>query len=128
MNANLNASAVVPGITASDLERSVYFYTDGLGFEVEEQNERDGKVVYVSLKAGGASIGLSRDDFAKGKDRVKGIGIRLWFQTDTDLKLLANRVKAAGFQLDAEPAPLPWGPLAFQLKDPDGIAITISNS
>ena len=123
----LTASNFSIGITASDLQKSLRFYTVGLGFEISNQHESDGAVRFYSLKAGEAEIGIGQDDFAKGKDRVKGVGLRLWITTAQDLGLIAGRVKTAGFKVDSEPAPLPWGQIAFTVTDPDGIKLTISN-
>ena len=126
--APLKALSLSPSITASDLKTSMHFYIDGLGFEIIDKREADGVIRFVMLKAGEARVGLGQDDFAKGKDRVKGVGQRLWLRTTQDLAELANRAKAAGIKLDSEPAKLPWGPLAFALTDPDGFMITIANN
>ncbi len=125
--APLNALSLAPAITTSDLKKSMHFYIDGLGFEIIDKGEADGVVRFVMLQAGEARIGLGQDDFAKGKDRVKGVGQRLWIRTTQDLTELATRAKAAGIKLDSEPAKLPWGPLGFALTDPDGFMITIAN-
>jgi catechol 2,3-dioxygenase-like lactoylglutathione lyase family enzyme len=125
---NLYATGFTVGITATDIDASLQFYTGGLGFDIEDHKDENGVVQYVSIKAGAAEIGISRDDFAKGADRVKGTGVRMWVTTEQDLDLLAERVKAAGYVLDSEPAPLPWGPRAFTLSDPDGIKLTISSA
>jgi uncharacterized glyoxalase superfamily protein PhnB len=82
----------------------------------------------VSLRAGNASLGIGQDDFAKGKDRKKGVGQRLWIATEQDLDALAARVKAAGIKLDTEPQPLDWGGRAFSVTDPDGFAISVATS
>ena len=82
--------------------------------------------VTARLKAGVATLGLSQDDFAKGRDRVKGVGIRIWAETTQDIDELAAKAKAAGVALDAEPADMPWGARAFALTDPDGFKLTIS--
>ena len=42
--ANLQARSVSLGLTVNDLERSRKFYTDGLGFAVEQEMEADGSV------------------------------------------------------------------------------------
>ena len=123
---SLEARAIMPTLTVNDLEKSLQFYVEGLGFDVMERTESDGEVVFVALQAGDASLGLGRDDFAKGRDRIKGVGMRLWISTEQDIVALANRAKGAGLTLDGEPEPLPWGPLAFSVKDPDGFAITFS--
>jgi len=123
--APLKALGIAPSITASDLKKSMHFYIDGLGFEITEKHEADGVIQFVMLKAGGASLGLGQDDFAKGRNRTKGVGQRLWISTKQDLTELANRVKAAGITLDNDPKRLEWGPMGFALTDPDGFMITI---
>jgi uncharacterized glyoxalase superfamily protein PhnB len=125
--ATLKASGLSLALTVNDLDRSLKFYTDGLGFLIDERMEEDGKLMGVMLKAGGASLGLSQDDFAKGRDRVKGVGMSLYFETDQDLTQLAKRAKTAGITLDQDPAPLPWGPMGFRATDPDGFKITVVN-
>jgi uncharacterized glyoxalase superfamily protein PhnB len=125
--AALQASGISPTFTVNDLRKSIQFYTEGLGFEIERQSERDGQLSYVSLRAGGARLGLGQDDFAKGRDRKKGVGLRLWIGTRQDLHALAERARRAGITLDSDPQPLPWGPLAFAVTDPDGFLITIVN-
>jgi uncharacterized glyoxalase superfamily protein PhnB len=113
-------------LSANDLERSLKFYT-GLGFIVQDRYEEDGQLQGVMLKAGDALLGVSQDDFARGRDRVKGVGMSFHVETDQDVLALAGRAKDAGITLDAEPAPLPWGPLGFRATDPDGFKITVSN-
>lgn len=125
--APLKARSIFPAITTSDIKKSIHFYVDGLGFEIIDRHETDGVIRFVMLKAGEAMLGLGQDDFAKGKDRVKGVGQRLWISTTQDLTELASRVKTAGITLDSEPAKLSWGPLGFALTDPDGFMITIAN-
>lgn len=124
----LNAVDLTLALTASDMEASIRFYTDGLGFEIEEKHESDGVLQFVSLRAGKATLGLGRDDFAKGRDRVKGAGLRIWITTDQDLQTLADRAKAAGITLDSEPEELPWGGTAFMVTDPDGFKMSIASA
>ena len=126
-NTGLQAESLAPNITASDLPRSIKFYTEGLGFEIVHRHEEGGVLRYVMLRGGAASIGLGMDDFAKGRDRKKGIGLRIWITTAQDISALAGRAKQAGITLDDGPAALPWGPMAFAVTDPDGFKVTISN-
>ncbi len=126
-NAALKARSLAPSMTVADLERSIRFYTEGLGFAVDEEMKVDGEVKGVMLKAGESLVGLSQDDFAKGRDRVKGVGIRLYVETDQDIKSLAKQAKEAGVTLEGEPGPLPWGPVGFSVSDPDGYKLTILN-
>jgi len=125
--ATLHATRISPSFTANDLQASIRFYTEGLGFEVEERTEMEGVLRFVMLKAGEARLGVGQDDFAKGRDRVKGTGMRIWLTTSQDVTELAERARTAGITLDQEPGPLPWGPMAFSVTDPDGFKLTIAN-
>jgi len=122
---SLRLRHITPGITVNDLDRSIAFYT-GLGFIIQERWEEEGKLAGVGLKAGAAELVLTQDDFKKGRDRVKGIGVRLWFYTAQDIDGLAARAKASGIVLDQEPADMPWGARIFMLTDPDGFKISFS--
>ena len=124
----LNAEGLSPNFTASDMQRSLRFYTEGLGFEIVNKHEEKGVLLYVMMKAGQAQLGLGQDDFAKGRDRTKGVGLRIWITTKQDITALAARAKAAGIKLDDEPKALPWGPMAFAVTDPDGFMLTIANA
>jgi uncharacterized glyoxalase superfamily protein PhnB len=125
--ATLQARAFAPSLTVNDLKRSIDFYSKALGFAVTDRMEEKGELQGVMLEAGGARLGLSQDDFAKGRNRVKGVGMRLYLETDQDVKALARQAKAAGIALDGEPAPLPWGPMGFTVTDYDGFKLTIAN-
>lgn len=71
----LRLRAIQPALVVDDLERSRSFYTDGLGFTVdEEMKDPGGRVQAIQLKAGHTRILLAQDDFAKGRDRIKGEG------------------------------------------------------
>jgi uncharacterized glyoxalase superfamily protein PhnB len=120
----LRLRAVTPGFTVGDLQKSIAFYTEILGFLVSER-WTDGDVLRgVMLKAGVCELGLSQDDWKKGRDRRKGEGVRVWFETVQDVDALAARAKAAGIRLTEEPKDQPWGGRAFSLDDPDGFHLT----
>jgi uncharacterized glyoxalase superfamily protein PhnB len=115
-----------PTFTVSDLKRSIAFY-EGLGFTVAEEMKEQGELRGVMLEAGGARLGLSQDDFAKGRDRVKGVGMRLYLETDGDIRAIAERAKTAGVKMETGPEPQPWGPMGFTVTDYDGFKLTIAN-
>jgi uncharacterized glyoxalase superfamily protein PhnB len=123
----IRARDITPSLTVNDLEKSACFYSDGLGFVIEERWEENGVVRGMMLKAGECRLGLAQDDWAKGKDRVKGVGMRIWISTAQDIDELAERVRAAGIHLDHEPQELPWGARAFAITDPDGFKLTIAH-
>jgi lactoylglutathione lyase len=123
----LQAKSLMPTLTVNDLKKSIKFYTEGLGFEISDKYEDEGVLKGVTISAGGASLGISQDDFGKGRDRVKGIGMRLYLETDQNIETLAGKAKAAGIALNDGPAALPWGPMAFTVTDPDGFKMTVLN-
>ena len=126
--ATLKALSFMPVLTVEDLKKTMSLYTGGLGFTIVEENKnKAGELVGVTLGAGDARLGFSQDDFAKGRNRVKGVGMRLYLETDQDLPALARQARSAGLKLDGDPAPLPWGPLGLTVSDPDGYRFTISN-
>jgi uncharacterized glyoxalase superfamily protein PhnB len=114
-----------PGFTANDLEKSLAWYRDVVGFVVEERWERDGKLAGVSLRAGDITFMLGQDDWKKGRDRKKGEGFRIYCTTSQDVDALAKGIVARGGTLDQEPRDQPWGMRDFALTDPDGFKITI---
>jgi catechol 2,3-dioxygenase-like lactoylglutathione lyase family enzyme len=114
------------GFTADDLDRSITFYTKVLGFIVGERWTDDGgQLRGVTLKAGSCELNVSQDDWAKGRDRKKGVGVRLWCETIQDVDRLAARVEASGHKLTAPPKDEPWGVRSFSIEDPDGFQLTI---
>src|SRR5215213_304680 len=87
----LRLRSVMPSFTVNDIEKSLAWYRDGLGFFVGERWEEGGKLKGVELKAGACEFGLSQDDFSKGRQREKGVGFRLWCYTGQDLDGIAGR-------------------------------------
>ena len=112
-------------LTVNDLDKSLAWYRDILGF-VEGERWTEGEVGRgVLLKAGRVDIMINQDDFSKGRDRAKGVGLRLWCSTAQDVDRLAADVTARGGVLAHGPRDLPWGDRAFAVTDPDGFQITI---
>lgn len=122
---SLRLRSMTPSFTVNDVERSVAWYRDGLGFFVAERWEEGGRLHGVMLKAGACQLGLSQDDFAKGRDRAKGVGFRLWCGTAQDVDALAKRLRSAGGTIVEEPGDH-WDVYSFTAQDPDGFKITIS--
>ena len=121
----LRLRALEPSFTVNDLDRSLRFYTEVLGFIVGERWTDGGVLRGVMLKAGACGLRLSQDDWAKGRDRKKGEGMRIWCETAQDIDALAARIKAAGGRLTEEPKDQPWGARSLSVADPDGFPLTI---
>jgi uncharacterized glyoxalase superfamily protein PhnB len=122
----LDLTHIAPTITCDDLAESLRFYTEILGFEVTERWERDGQLLGVSLRAGKSDLMLSQDDWKKGRERKKGVGIRFYCSTPQNIDELAAQIQARGGKLENEPTDQPWGARDFAIVDPDGFAISIS--
>ncbi len=122
----LQISAIVPSITVDDLEKSITFY-EALGFTIDERWEDNGTLLGVMLRAGKTQIGLSQDDWKKGRDRKKGIGVRLSMTTTQNVDEIAMRARGAGIQLKSEPHDTDWNSRAFEVTDPSGFLLTISS-
>jgi catechol 2,3-dioxygenase-like lactoylglutathione lyase family enzyme len=121
----LRIRAFEPTFTVDDVERSERFYTEVVGFVVDQRWTEDGRLQGVLLKAGTSRIGLSQDDWARGRDRKKGVGFSVWCQTDQDIDALAARIKGAGGRLAAEPKDEAGLGRALAVDDPDGFRLRI---
>jgi uncharacterized glyoxalase superfamily protein PhnB len=125
-SSSLALESASPSFTVNDLEKSLAFYRDVVGFAVEETWKDGGKVVGVSLKAGGVSFMIGQDDWQKGRDRRKGEGFRMFCMTKRNVDALADGIRARGGQLDHGPQDQPWGLRDISLTDPDGFKLTIA--
>jgi len=122
----LKLTSVSPSFTVDDLGKSLAWYTDVLGFSIEEKWERDGKLMGVELSAGDVDVMIGQDDWKKGRDRKKGEGFRIYLEAKQDLDALARAIESRGGALYSPPADTPWGTRDFSLTDPDGFKITIA--
>jgi uncharacterized glyoxalase superfamily protein PhnB len=126
LDTRLKAKTVSPAFTVDNLQQSVSFF-EKLGFGIEDRWEEKGVLLGVMLRAGEVTIGLSQDDWKKGRDRQKGVGVRLFIGTTQDVDRLAADAKKAGLALDAEPHDTEWGSRAFEVTEPSGFKLTIAS-
>jgi uncharacterized glyoxalase superfamily protein PhnB len=124
---SLRLRSASPSFTVNDLQKSLAFYRDVLGFTEKERWERDGALHGVELVAGSVGVFLAQDDWEKGRDRPKGQGFRIYCDTAQDVDDLARRIQERGGTLAEEPKDQPWGGRDFAVVDPDGFKITISS-
>src|SRR5512143_2624677 len=115
-------------LTASDYERSVKFYTDGLGIEPTQHWNNDGGQALI-LEMGKATLELFDEAQAEAIDRMEAGGrvsgpIRFALQVP-DLEAAMERLLAHGATLVHPPVATPWGDYNVRLQDPDGMQITL---
>jgi uncharacterized glyoxalase superfamily protein PhnB len=78
------------------------------------------------LRAGSTKIGLNQDDWKKGRDRNKGVSVRLSISTTPGrVDEIAERARNAGITLKSEPHDTEWESRAFEVSDPSGFLLTI---
>lgn len=124
---SLALSDASPSLTVNDLQKSLAWYRDVVGFGLEELWKDDaGKVMGASLRAGNVSLMIGQDDWKKGRDRKKGEGFRIFCMTKGNVDALAKKIEAKGGRLDQGPTDQPWGVRDISLTDPDGFKLTIA--
>jgi uncharacterized glyoxalase superfamily protein PhnB len=126
--ASLNGESLQVSLTAKDLQKSMAWYVDVLGFTLDRRIERDGALRGFALSAGNVRVNLNQDDGAKGWTRTKGEGFSLRLNTTQDVDELARRIRELGGSLDMEPKDMAWGARIFTLRDPDGFKWIISRA
>lgn len=113
-----SVETTVPLLVVSDIERSMRFYRDGVGFSVERHWAPDGHVAWCWLSLGGASIMLQQ---AEPGDRPGAGGITLYLLcADADevhAELVRRGTEAAA------PEVAFYGMKQVHLRDPDGYAL-----
>lgn len=126
VESRLQAKTIAPTLTVDNLQQSVAFF-EGLGFGIEERWEEKGALLGVMLRAGEARVNLTQDDWQKGRDRQKGVGMRIFVNTTQNIDQLAAEAKKAGVRLDSEPHDTEWGSRSFDATEPSGFKVTITN-
>jgi uncharacterized glyoxalase superfamily protein PhnB len=127
-NLNLPVFELRVALTASDYERLVRFYCDGLGLEPAAVWNNDGGRALM-LEMGDATLELFDerqaqviDQLEAGK-RVSG-QVRFALQVP-DLKSAMERLLANGATLVHPPVQTPWGDYNVRLQDPEGMQVTL---
>lgn len=140
-------------IVVSDLERSVRFYTEVLGFRETRRAFLEGdwierivgvpgvraRVVYVVAPAGEPRIELLRYETPAGEDpvanrRANTIGLRHIALRVDDMAATVAKLKAAGATLFSEPVRVPAGVVKHDagdktlvyFLDPDGVILELA--
>ncbi len=109
-----------------DLDATVDFYTRVLGFELV-RDERSEPAPYVFLRRDDVKVGAAtRPPVQAPEHRRPPTGIELVLYVD-DVAAERDRVRAAGWPLDEDLTPRPWGLADFRVVDPDGYYLRITS-
>lgn len=120
---SLRLRRVSPTLSVRDIQRSLAFYRDMLGFVPKDLWQEGGGLRGVELIAGSVTVMLLQDDGNAG-DRAKGVGLRLWFRMAQDVEALAERVRARGGVV--ERGTEREGARFLTVTDPDGFTLTFA--
>lgn len=114
-------------IFPADLDRTVDFYVDVLGFALL-RDERATESPYVYLGLGEVRVGAVPSWGPPPADaaRIPPIGVELVLEVD-HLEGARARVAAAEWPVTQELTQRPWGLRDFRLVDPDGYFWRITN-
>jgi uncharacterized glyoxalase superfamily protein PhnB len=116
---------VTPLLFVEDIDRSVDFYRDRLGFEVTERWESAGKLAWCRLDRGGAAVMLQQACAEDGSAEGRGRGVTFYFLCD-DADAMHAELCASGLRVDA-PEVAFYGMKQLFVNDPDGYALCFQN-
>jgi catechol 2,3-dioxygenase-like lactoylglutathione lyase family enzyme len=119
-----NVKQAVPFFAVTNMEESVRYYVDGLGFEMTKRWIVDGKLRWCWLQLGGAALMLQEflkegHDSSVPKGKV-GEGVSICFQCE-DALAIYREVTSRG--IEASKPFVGNGMWVTALRDPDGYKI-----
>ena len=129
----INVRGVTPLLEVFDMNRSVAFYRDMLGFEVVQTWKPNGHFYWAMLKLGGAALMLN-GRYEDEKRPKQPDARRCAGHADTELYFDCPNVdeayahlRAAGCQVE-EPTTTHYGMKQLWLTDPDGFKLCFQRS
>ena len=110
-------------IYARDVDRSLRFYRDLLGFKLIEDFQFEGKPVYARLRAPAGEGTIALHQLGPGASTVAD-GVRLYFEVE-ELDDFCWRLQSKGVYFTKPPRVMPWGWRHAYLDDPDAHEISL---
>jgi lactoylglutathione lyase len=105
-------------IIVENMEKSVKFYTEVMGFEVDSQhNPAPGSTITILKGEGDAMIELIES--TKYETGLYSVGMDV-----EDINTTVKELKSKGAKITTEPVPITVGMLAW-LEDPNGVRIAL---
>ena len=121
--------SIIPALAVADIEASVRFYSEVLGFDVQfTLPGPDGKLIHASVKRGDSTVMFGQLDPSNPHDQGKlGAGVALYATVadSEDIDAYFQRVKEAGATVVQEPTDQFWGNRDWIIADPDGYLLWI---
>jgi catechol 2,3-dioxygenase-like lactoylglutathione lyase family enzyme len=110
-------------IYSKDVERSMRFYLDMLGFKLIEDFRYEGTPVYARLRAPGGEGTIALHQAGPGVS-IASDGVRLYFEIH-DVDGFCRKLQQKGFYIPEGPKMMPWGWRHVYINDPDGHEISL---
>ncbi len=105
-------------IIVKDMDESIKFYTDVMGFDIDSQHNPLPGVIITLLKGDGdAMIELIKN--TENEPGLYSVGMDV-----EDINATVKDLKSKGAKITMEPRPITVGTLAF-LEDPNGVRIAL---
>jgi lactoylglutathione lyase len=129
---SVNVKQAVPFFGVSNMESSLRFYVDGLGFKMKNywipdraEDHADGRIRWCWLELGGAAIMLQEFRPGGRPKEMLGTGVNVCFQCE-DALALYREFKSRGIQTRKRPfvGNRLW---VVPLTDPDGYRLEFSS-
>jgi lactoylglutathione lyase len=115
-----NVEQAVPFFTVANMEASIRYYVDGLGFQMTNKWISQGKLTWCWLQLGGA--GLMLQEYGKGRapEGKPGQGVSICFQCKDALAIYRDLI---GRGISASKPFVGNGMWVTSTSDPDGYKI-----
>jgi glyoxylase I family protein len=111
--------ALWPLLAVDDIDVSLMFWRDRLGFTIVQQAEGDdGRVFWCRLERGSSSIMLQAAAAEDGPAKERGRGVTLYFVCD-DVDAFFAEVSSRGWKVDP-PTVAYYGMRQLYLSEPNG--------
>ncbi|MBK9248966.1 MAG: VOC family protein [Ignavibacteria bacterium] len=117
-NQNPNVKQAVPFFWVLNMEKSLIFYMDGLGFELKNKWEPNGKIVWCSLQLGKASIMLQ--EYSQTPKVKLGEGVSVYFMCEDALTIYNQIMERGLMPLEPVVGNNLW---VVEITDPNGYSI-----
>lgn len=109
----------IPIIPSKDIEKSLRFWRDGLGFEVDREMQKEGKLIFCMVHNHKLAFMLNQRAGTPVKPKNYE-GVRLYW-APSDLQEARNRLKDLGYAV-SEIVDREYGQTEFYLTDDDGLS------
>ena len=110
-----------PLLFVQDIEQSIRFYRDQLGFTLANQADSNGKRFWCRLERGGAAIMLQQAEAGDGPPEDRGHGVAFYFICD-DADAMFAELQSRGVKVNP-PAVAYYGMKQLFVPEPDGYSI-----